>query len=297
MLVSEMEMQLSEDHEGIIELPADAPLGEIYAKWAGLDDPVIEIKLTPNRPDCTGVHGIARDLAAADMGKFIDKTVKPVKGTGACPVHGDARLRRHAVALPRLRAAAGARRQERPVARLAAEAPHRDRAAPDQRAGRHHQLHHLRPRPAAARVRRRQGAAAISWCGARKPGEQLLALDGKTYTLDDTHVRDRRRGRAGIARRHHGRRGLRLRREHHRRADRVGAVGAAQHRADRPQARHQFGRALPLRARRRSGLPGAGARARDPDGARPLRRHAVGDHGRRRSAGAGAGHRFPALAS
>ena len=86
MLVSEMEMQLSDDHEGIIELPADAPLGETYATWAGLDDPVIEIKLTPNRPDCTGVHGIARDLAAADMGKFIDKPVKPVKGAGPCPV-------------------------------------------------------------------------------------------------------------------------------------------------------------------------------------------------------------------
>src|SRR5262247_3424248 len=82
MLVSEFELALSENHEGIIELPADAPVGEVYAKWAGLDDPVIEIKLTPNRPDCTGVHGIARDLAAADMGKFIDKSVKPVKGTG-----------------------------------------------------------------------------------------------------------------------------------------------------------------------------------------------------------------------
>jgi phenylalanyl-tRNA synthetase beta chain len=79
MLVSEAEMELSDDHEGIIDLPDDAPVGEPYAKWAGLDDPVIEINLTPNRPDCTGVHGIARDLAAADMGKFIDPAVKPVK--------------------------------------------------------------------------------------------------------------------------------------------------------------------------------------------------------------------------
>src|SRR3954454_13073001 len=85
MLVSEFELQLSDDHEGIIDLPADAPVGENYAKWAGLDDPVIEIKLTPNRPDCTGVHGIARDLAAADMGKFIDKAIKPVPASGACP--------------------------------------------------------------------------------------------------------------------------------------------------------------------------------------------------------------------
>src|SRR5437762_2616747 len=86
MLVSEAEIELSDDHEGIIDLPDDAPVGESYAKWAGLDDPVIEINLTPNRPDCTGVHGIARDLAAADMGKFIDPAPKPVKGAFPCPV-------------------------------------------------------------------------------------------------------------------------------------------------------------------------------------------------------------------
>ncbi|MEA2875074.1 MAG: phenylalanyl-tRNA synthetase beta chain [Hyphomicrobiales bacterium] len=86
MLVSEAEMELSDDHEGIIDLPDDAPVGESYAKWAGLDDPAIEINLTPNRPDCTAVHGIARDLAAADMGKFIDPAPKPVKGTFSSPV-------------------------------------------------------------------------------------------------------------------------------------------------------------------------------------------------------------------
>src|SRR5256886_6583756 len=80
MLVSEFELQLSDDHEGIIDLPADAPVGANYAAWAGLDDPVIEINLTPNRPDCTGVHGIARDLAAADMGKFKEMAVKAVPG-------------------------------------------------------------------------------------------------------------------------------------------------------------------------------------------------------------------------
>src|SRR5215204_649643 len=72
MLVSEAELQVSDDHEGIIDLPADAPVGQSYAQWAGLTDPVIEINLTPNRPDCTGVHGFARDLAAADMGKLRD---------------------------------------------------------------------------------------------------------------------------------------------------------------------------------------------------------------------------------
>src|SRR2546427_2769525 len=80
MLVSEFELQISDDHEGIIELPDRAPVGVSYAQWAGLDDPVIEINLTPNRGDCTGVSGIARDLAAADMGKLRDTSIQPVEG-------------------------------------------------------------------------------------------------------------------------------------------------------------------------------------------------------------------------
>jgi phenylalanyl-tRNA synthetase beta chain len=86
MLCSAAELQLSEDHDGIIELPADAPIGLAYADWAGLGDPVLEINLTPNRPDCTGVHGIARDLAAAHMGKFKDPGIKQIKGAFPCPV-------------------------------------------------------------------------------------------------------------------------------------------------------------------------------------------------------------------
>jgi phenylalanyl-tRNA synthetase beta chain len=86
MLCSAAELQISEDHDGIMELPADAPIGKAYAEWAGLGDPVLEINLTPNRPDCTGVHGIARDLSAADMGKFKDPSIRPVKGEFPCPV-------------------------------------------------------------------------------------------------------------------------------------------------------------------------------------------------------------------
>lgn len=86
MLCSAAELQISNDHDGIMELPADAPVGSAYAEWAGLGDPVVEINLTPNRQDCTGVHGIARDLAAADMGKFKDPTIKPIKGEFPCPV-------------------------------------------------------------------------------------------------------------------------------------------------------------------------------------------------------------------
>src|SRR6476661_1412928 len=86
MLVSAFELQVSDDHEGIIVLPDDAPVGTNYAAWAGLDDPVIEIGLTPNRADCTGVSGIARDLAAAGMGKLRDDPIKPAEGHFPCPV-------------------------------------------------------------------------------------------------------------------------------------------------------------------------------------------------------------------
>src|SRR4029450_3552471 len=87
MLVSEFELQLSDDHEGIIELPDDAPVGANYARWAGLDDPMIEINLTTNRADCTGVDGIARDLAAAGVGRLKDKTVTAIAGRFPCPVN------------------------------------------------------------------------------------------------------------------------------------------------------------------------------------------------------------------
>jgi phenylalanyl-tRNA synthetase beta chain len=73
MMCSIAELELGDDHDGIIELPDDAPVGEIYADWAGLDDPVIDVSITPNRQDCMGVRGIARDLAAAGLG-----TLKPL---------------------------------------------------------------------------------------------------------------------------------------------------------------------------------------------------------------------------
>ncbi|RMF41687.1 MAG: phenylalanine--tRNA ligase subunit beta [Alphaproteobacteria bacterium] len=86
MLCSERELMLSDDHEGIIELPADAPLGSRYIDYAGLNDPVIEIAVTPNRPDALGVAGIARDLAARGLGRLITPAVTPVPGGFPCPV-------------------------------------------------------------------------------------------------------------------------------------------------------------------------------------------------------------------
>jgi phenylalanyl-tRNA synthetase beta chain len=91
MLCSAAELQLSEDHDGIIDLPADAPVGAAYVDWLvrlepGSLDPVIEINLTPNRPDCASIHGIARDLAAAGLGKLKGDAAKPLKGGFPCPV-------------------------------------------------------------------------------------------------------------------------------------------------------------------------------------------------------------------
>lgn len=81
MLVSEKEMMLSEDHDGIIELDGEPEIGTPMAKIFGLDDPIIEINLTPNRADCAGVYGIARDLAAAGLGTLKTLDSQAVKGT------------------------------------------------------------------------------------------------------------------------------------------------------------------------------------------------------------------------
>lgn len=89
MMLSEREMQLSDDHNGIVDL-ADtfgARVGERYVDVMAMSDPVIEVKLTPNRPDCTGVRGIARDLAAAGLGTLKpEKALKGVEGKDACPI-------------------------------------------------------------------------------------------------------------------------------------------------------------------------------------------------------------------
>jgi phenylalanyl-tRNA synthetase beta chain len=86
MMCSERELQMPDEHNGIIDLPADAPVGTSFAAYAGLDDPVIEINLTPNRPDCTSVYGIARDLAAAGLGTLRNGPIVPVEGSGAAQV-------------------------------------------------------------------------------------------------------------------------------------------------------------------------------------------------------------------
>ncbi len=144
MLLSERELELSQEHTGIIELPADAEIGSPASAALGLDDAVIEIAITPNRPDCLGVRGIARDLAAAGLGTLKPDTIKPVNGTlansvqieldfdqestSACPVFAGRLIK-------------GVKNGPSPdwlQRRLKAIGP-----PPDQRAGRYHQLHRL----------------------------------------------------------------------------------------------------------------------------------------------------------
>lgn len=86
MLCSERELEMSDEHSGIIDLDGDVQIGTPFSVIAGLNDPVIEIAITPNRPDCLGVHGIARDLAAAGLGALKDGAVKAIAGSFDSPV-------------------------------------------------------------------------------------------------------------------------------------------------------------------------------------------------------------------
>ncbi len=85
MMCSFRELELGEDHDGIIDLDPEAPIGQVYAQWAGLDDPVIDVSITPNRQDCMGVRGIARDLAAAGLGTLNAIIVPVIDGVEPGP--------------------------------------------------------------------------------------------------------------------------------------------------------------------------------------------------------------------
>jgi len=86
MMCSTKELNAGEDHDGIADLDDTLPLGMPAAEALSLDDPVIDFEVTPNRPDWLGVKGIARDLAAAGAGTFIDDPVRKVSGSYDCPI-------------------------------------------------------------------------------------------------------------------------------------------------------------------------------------------------------------------
>jgi phenylalanyl-tRNA synthetase beta chain len=185
MLCSAFELQLSNDHEGIIDLPADAPVGVPYAKWAQLDDPVIEINLTPNRPDCTGIHGVARDLAAAGIGKLREAPIKPVAGAFPCPVgvtldFGATPPLCRAFALRLVRGVKNGPSPEWMQRRLAAIGLRPINALVDIT----NYLTYDRARPLHVFDAGKVKGDLVVRRG--RPGETLLALDGRTYTLDDS---------------------------------------------------------------------------------------------------------------
>jgi phenylalanyl-tRNA synthetase beta chain len=188
MMCSPEELGLDGDSSGIFELPADAPVGVAYAAWAGLDDPLIEINLTPNRSDAASVFGIARDLAAAGLGKLIDPPIAAVGGEFACPVeakldfaHEDA----HLAPLFALRLVRGVTNGPSPAwlqSRLKSIGLRPINALVDVTNfltfDRGRPLHAFDAAKIAGNLVMRRG----------KAGESLLALDGKIYALDESVV-------------------------------------------------------------------------------------------------------------
>ncbi|MEY4501939.1 MAG: hypothetical protein RIS52_1829 [Pseudomonadota bacterium] len=92
MMCSSRELERGDEHDGIIELPADAPIGAAFSDYAALNDPVFDVAVTPNKQDCMGVRGIARDLAAAGLGTlrpladvYHMPTLVPVAGSDPAP--------------------------------------------------------------------------------------------------------------------------------------------------------------------------------------------------------------------
>ncbi|GLS20839.1 phenylalanine--tRNA ligase beta subunit [Labrys miyagiensis] len=185
MLCSEFELELSNDHDGIIDLPADAPVGMPYADYAGVNDPVIDVNLTPNRPDCTGVVGIARDLAAAGLGRLKTPAVPSIAGEGPCPVRvtldfGDTPSLCPGFALRLVRGVKNGSSPAWMQRRLSAIGLRPINALVDIT----NYITFDRGRPLhvfdAAKVK---GNLTVRRA---REGETILALDGRTYTLNDT---------------------------------------------------------------------------------------------------------------
>jgi phenylalanyl-tRNA synthetase beta chain len=185
MLISGAEIEFNDDHSGIIEMPADAPVGVPFAEVLGLNDPIIEINLTPNRADCTAVSGIARDLGAAGIGRYLERTPKPVKGTFPCPVRvtldfGETPSLCPGFALRLVRGVKNGPSPEWLQKRLTAIGLRPINALVDIT----NFMTYDRGRPLHVfDAKKVHGNLVVRRA---KAGEELLALDGKTYKLDDT---------------------------------------------------------------------------------------------------------------
>ncbi|MGV8839834.1 MAG: phenylalanine--tRNA ligase subunit beta [Bauldia sp.] len=187
MLVSERELGLSDEHTGIIELPADAPVGTSFAAYRKLADPLFDVSVTPNRPDCLGVSGIARDLAAAGLGTVIGHALPPGHGAFPAPVAvtldlGDAPGLCPAFGLRLIRGVKNGPSPEWLQQRLRSIGLRPINALVDVT----NFLTFDRNRP--LHVFDASKVAGSLIVRKAKAGETILALDGRTYTLDETMV-------------------------------------------------------------------------------------------------------------
>jgi phenylalanyl-tRNA synthetase beta chain len=188
MMCSPEELGLDGDSSGIFELAEDAPVGVAYAEYAGLDDPLIDINLTPNRSDAANVFGIARDLAAAGLGRLIGDAPAPVAGQFPCPITPQLDFSpddAHLAPLFALRLVRGVSNGPSPEwlrKRLKSIGLRPINALVDitnfMTFDRGRPLHVFDANKVAGAIKVRRG----------KAGESLVALDGKTYALDETVV-------------------------------------------------------------------------------------------------------------
>jgi len=180
MMISGAEIGFNDDHSGIIEMPEDAKIGTPFAEVLGLSEAVIEINLTPNRPDCTGVNGIARDLGATLIGDYKENAPKRIDGTFPCPVTVkiDAPELCPAFALRLVRGVKNGPSPEWLQKRLTAIGLRPINALVDIT----NFLTFDRGRPLHVfDAKKVKGNLTVRRA---ENGEQLLALDGRTYTLD-----------------------------------------------------------------------------------------------------------------
>ena len=181
MMCSSRELELGDDHDGIIELPGDAPVGQVYADWAGLNDPVIDVSITPNRQDCMGVRGIARDLAAAGLGTLNALIVPPITGVGPGPdVRTDDAEGCPAFYARTVRGVTNGASPEWMARRLKAIGQKPISTLVD--ITNYIMIDLGRPLHVYDMASLKGGLVARKG----KPGEQVLALNGKTYTVDET---------------------------------------------------------------------------------------------------------------
>ena len=181
MMISGAEIGFDDDADGIIEMPTDAPIGKPFAEVLGMNEPVIEINLTPNRPDCTGVTGIARDLGATLVGDYKENTPKRIDGKFPCPVKVDIQAPELCPAFA-LRLVRGVKNRSSPdwlQKRLTAIGLRPINALVDIT----NFITYDRGRPLHVfDAKKVNGNLTVRRA---KSGETLLALDGRTYTLDD----------------------------------------------------------------------------------------------------------------